>query len=66
MEYLPDQMPLGEIQDVVLKIINDLGAKDTGDVGKVMKQVMPRVQGKAEGRIVREVALKLLSEAEIS
>jgi uncharacterized protein YqeY len=56
--YLPEQMSEAEIRRLVDEAIAAAGATSARDMGAVMKQLMPRVKGKADGgtvnRIVRE------------
>jgi uncharacterized protein len=57
--YLPKQMSEDEIKTLVSEAITEAGAKGPGDMGKVMKILLPKVKGKAPNdqvsRIVREV-----------
>ena len=55
-EYLPSQMSKEEIEKIVLEVI----AEGVSDFGAVMKTVMPKVQGRADGKIVSEVVKGLL------
>ena len=48
-----------ELQIICREIISKTDAKGPADTGKVMKELMPLVKGKADGRRVQEV-LKLL------
>jgi len=63
MEYLPRQMKREEIVSLAKQVIAELGAKEIKDKGKVMSQLMAQLRGKAEGKEVSEVVLKLLSTA---
>src|SRR3989344_2636394 len=49
--YLPKQMSEKEIEEIIVKTIAEVGAKDIKEAGKVMKAVMPKVAGKADGKI---------------
>lgn len=60
-EYLPKQLTLQEIEEVVQEVISELKATSIKDLGKVMKNVMPRIGGRAQGKDVSEVAKRLLS-----
>lgn len=51
-EFLPEGMGEGEISKLVDQIIGESAEKD---FGRIMKQVMERVAGRAEGKIVAEV-----------
>lgn len=58
--YLPQQLSEEELQKIVDATIMETGAKVPGDMGKVMKEVMPKVKGLADGNRVRQmIALKL-------
>ena len=59
-EYLPDLMSDEEIKKVVEKKIEDMGAKDMRDMGKVMGAVMKELDGKADGNTVKNIVQSLL------
>ncbi len=59
--YLPQEAPLEEIEAVIKKIIQDIGAKGAKDMGPVMKEAMKVLAGRAEGKKVSEVVKRLLS-----
>jgi len=61
MEYMPPQMTKEEIETLVKEAINEVGAKGKGDIGRVMGALMPRVQGKADGKVVGEIVNALLA-----
>ena len=52
--YLPAQMSADELRAEVRAAIAQVGAKGPKDMGAVMKALMPKVQGKAEGKEVSE------------
>lgn len=60
-EYLPAQMDREEIAVEARKVIEETGASGPGDKGKVMKDLMPRLAGRAEGRDINEVVNELLA-----
>ena len=60
MEYLPQQMTREEIVSAAQKVIEELGARNPGDKGKVMQKLMPQLKGRAEGREINEVVTHLL------
>ncbi len=60
-KYLPQQMSDQEISQMAEKAIAELGAKEMKDMGKVIKEMMVRVAGKAEGGRVSQAVKKLLS-----
>lgn len=65
MSYMPRQMGEAEIREEAKRAIDEAGAKIPQDMGKVMKILMPRMKGKADGalvnKIVKEELEKMLS-----
>ena len=60
-EYAPQRMDEAEIRAVVAETIAELGGNLTAqDKGKLMKVLMPKVKGKAEGGLVNQVVGSLL------
>lgn len=59
--YLPPQMGHEEIEAEVRKAMEETGAATAADKGKLMKVLMPRLSGKAEGREINEIVTKLLA-----
>lgn len=60
-QYLPEMATQEEIEKVVKEVIAQIGAKGPKDMGKVMKEAMVKLAGRADGKIVSEVAKKSLS-----
>jgi len=60
-EYLPEQLSPDEIKDVVQEVAQAVGATGLSDLGKVMKELMPRLRGKADGKLVNEIVREVLS-----
>jgi uncharacterized protein YqeY len=52
--YLPRQLSGEDLRAEVAKAISESGATSAKDMGQVMKVLMPRVQGQAEGKAVSE------------
>lgn len=59
-KYMPEQMSEAEIKQVVADTIAEVGATSKADFGKVMGALMPKVKGKADGKIVNETVKALL------
>ena len=60
-EYLPKQLGPEEIERILREVIAEVSAQGPKDLGKVMKAVMPRVAGKAQGKEVNDIARRLLN-----
>ena len=59
--YLPEQMGEDEIRAIVKDAIEKTGADSPAKLGLVMKEVMPQVKGKADGKLVNKLAAQMLS-----
>ncbi|MYK98393.1 MAG: hypothetical protein F4014_06150, partial [Gemmatimonadetes bacterium] len=59
--YLPEQLSEEEIRSVVREVIEQSGAAGPGDLGRVMGAVMPRVKGRADGRLVNTIVRECLA-----
>ena len=53
--YLPAQLSEAEVADVVKATVAELGATSNKDMGRVMKEVMARVKGQADGKLVSKL-----------
>lgn len=60
-DYLPQELSREELVSVVDLVIKDSGASSMADMGNVMKGVMAKVGGQAEGKMVNEVVKERLS-----
>lgn len=58
--FLPQQLSMDEVKVIVSDAVKMLGASGAKDMGRVMKEVMPNVQGKADGKLVSEVVKEIL------
>lgn len=59
-EFLPRQFTLEELKPIVQDAINESGATSMKEMGQIMKIVMPKVQGRADGKMVNQVVKELL------
>lgn len=60
-EYLPQQLSREEVEQAARESIARVGASGPGDLGAVMRDLMPRLKGRAEGAMASQVVRELLS-----
>jgi len=60
--YLPQALTPEEIEELAKEVISQEGAASLQDMGKVMKVLMPQVQGRADGSLVSQTVRQLLSD----
>lgn len=61
--YQPAQLSEAELQQFVDETIKEIGADDISVLGEVMKTVMPKLRGRAEGALIRDMVAKCLKSA---
>ena len=59
-EYLPEQLSEEEIKVIVQQTIQETGASSKAEIGKVMSALMPKVKGRADGKLVNQTVQQLL------
>lgn len=59
--FLPQQLTREEIAALAKEAIAQTGATSPKDMGQVMGVLMPKVQGRADGKLVNQVVRELLS-----
>ncbi len=60
--FLPKQLSESELKTIIQETITDLGASAIADMGKVMKAVLPKIQGKAASNRVSAIVKELLQK----
>ena len=60
-EYLPKQLSVEEIEEIVKEVIKDEGATSMKDMGKVMKAAKEKIGAASDGKTINEVVKKLLN-----
>jgi len=58
--YVPKEMSMEELEPIIKIAVQESGFTSKADAGKVMKAVMEKVKGKADGKIVNKIVLSLL------
>jgi len=59
-KYLPEQLSDAELEEMTKAAITETESSGKKDIGKVMQNLMPKVKGRADGRKINQIAIKLL------
>ena len=60
--YLPQALSSDELQTLVVEAIAEVGASAPGDMGNVMKVIIPKVAGRADGRQISQIVRDTLQK----
>ena len=63
-QYLPAQLDEAELRQIVADAIEETGVDTPQKIGLIMKVVMPKIKGRADGKMVNKMVLELLNKAE--
>jgi len=58
--YLPPQLSEEEIKEIIKEAIKKNKIREIKDLGKIMKEVMPKLKGKADGGLINKIAREML------
>ena len=58
--YLPQMMSEDDLRILIKKVVEDTGALNLSDIGKVMPEVMKQSAGKADGKMAQSIVRDLL------
>lgn len=61
-KYLPQALTEEEITQLAQQAISEVGATSPKEMGNVMKVLMPRIMGRADGAAVSQTVRKLLTD----
>ncbi|POZ90925.1 MULTISPECIES: GatB/YqeY domain-containing protein [unclassified Petrotoga] len=59
--YLPEQLSDEELKKIIEETISEVNATSKKDFGKVMKLIIQKVQGRADGKKISEILSSLLN-----
>lgn len=59
--YMPAQLSIEELREIVREAVAASGATSKKDMGKVMGIVIPKVKGRADGKLVNQLVSEMLS-----
>jgi uncharacterized protein len=62
--YLPGQLGEDELLPLVRQAIAETGASSARDMGRVMSTLMPRVKGRADGKLLSGLVARELARAD--
>ena len=60
MPYMPAQLSEDEVRELVKAAVAETGAATPKDMGKVMGALMPKVKGRADGKMVNQLVRAVL------
>ena len=60
--YMPKQLSIEEIREIVKSAISETGAVSIRDMGKVMQNVRTKTQARADGKLVSDVVKEELNK----
>jgi uncharacterized protein YqeY len=61
-QFLPQQLNPDELKSVVSGVIEEVGAKDLQDLGKVMAAATKKLAGQADGKMISACVKELLTK----
>ena len=62
LTFLPKQMDEDELRKLIILAIEESGADSPQKMGLVMKLLMPKIKGKADGKLVTQIVTEMLSK----
>lgn len=60
LTYLPKQLSEEEVTNIITATIQEVGAVDLKDLGKVMSAIKPKIKGVADGKLVNSIVRQQL------
>ena len=60
LDYLPKQLGEDELRQIIQEVMTENNINSVKDMGTLMKHIMPKVKGKADGNTVSKIAKELL------
>jgi uncharacterized protein YqeY len=61
-KYLPEQLSEKDLDDIINTAIDSLQVTSEKDMGRVMGEIMPKVKGKADGKLVQQKVKEYLAK----
>lgn len=60
--FLPEQLSVEEVEAEIDRTVTEAGASGMKDLGKIMKLLMPKVSGRADGKMISDKVRERLSK----
>jgi len=60
--YLPDQLSIEEVDEIIKSTIQEAGITGMKDMGRLMKELMPKLKGRADGKLVSQRVKETLKQ----
>ncbi len=60
--YLPEQLSSEKLDEIIQSTIKEAGITSAKEMGKLMKELMPKVKGKADGKLVNQRVKEILEK----
>jgi uncharacterized protein YqeY len=61
LSYLPEQLNADELRKIIEEKIDALDVSSEKETGRIMKEIMPELKGKADGKLVQQMVRELLT-----
>ncbi len=62
-KYLPEQLSEEEVEKLVKETITKFGFKGLQDIGPAMREIIPQLKGKADGKMINKMVRDLLDNS---
>jgi uncharacterized protein YqeY len=64
--YLPEQLDAAQLEQFVREAVDESGATSPREMGKVMAALMPKVRGRADGKLVSGLVAQELARRDLA
>ena len=58
--YLPEQLTENDLRRIVQEVITEIGATSMADIKKIMPLLMPKIEGKGDGKLASKLVRGIL------
>ncbi|MDY3118877.1 MAG: GatB/YqeY domain-containing protein [Peptoniphilus sp.] len=61
MKYMPEQLSEEELEKLIRQVMEENNITEKKQIGLLMKNIMPKVQGRADGKAVNAIVNRILN-----